>query len=98
MSAAIPVVASDAHLAHDGLVELMAGREVPCYESPARAIEIRRALIARGGYVIAEPDKHGLEPILAVHDHVLVDLLETPGPMPWPPAWTPPGRSSRTPS
>jgi acetoin utilization deacetylase AcuC-like enzyme len=76
MSATIPVVASDAHLAHDGLVELMAGREVPCYESPARATEIRRALIARGGYAIAVPDEHGLEPILAVHDHVLVDLLE----------------------
>jgi acetoin utilization deacetylase AcuC-like enzyme len=76
MSVTIPVVASDAHLAHDGLVELMAGREVPCYESPARAIEIRRALAARGGYQITEPDEHGLEPILAVHDHVLVDLLE----------------------
>jgi acetoin utilization deacetylase AcuC-like enzyme len=70
------VVASDAHLAHDGLVELVAGREVPCFEAPARAIEIRRALEARGGYAVAEPSEHGLEPIFAVHDHVLVDLLE----------------------
>jgi acetoin utilization deacetylase AcuC-like enzyme len=72
----VPVIASDAHLAHDGLVELVAGREVPCFEAPARAIEIRRALEARGGYAVGEPTGHGLEPILAVHDHVLVDLLE----------------------
>ncbi len=76
MSAPIPVIASDAHLTHDGLVELVAGREVPCFESPARAVEIRRALEARGGYAFAEPTERGLEPILAVHDHALVDLLE----------------------
>ena len=33
-----PVFTSPAHLAHDGLVELLAGREVPCFESSERAI------------------------------------------------------------
>lgn len=74
--AAIPVIASDAHLAHDGLIELVGGVEIPCYESPARAVEIRRALDAAGGFAVAAPDEHGLDPILAVHDHALVDLLE----------------------
>jgi acetoin utilization deacetylase AcuC-like enzyme len=71
-----PVVASDAHLAHSGLSELLAGREVPCYESPERAIEIRRALEADGGYEFVEPSEHGLDPITAVHDLELVDLVE----------------------
>ncbi len=72
----VPVIASDAHLAHDGLVELAGGIEIPCYESPARAVAIRRALEAAGGFAFAPPDDHGLDPILAVHDHALVALLE----------------------
>jgi acetoin utilization deacetylase AcuC-like enzyme len=75
-AATIPVVASDAHLAHDGLVELLAGREVPCFESPARAIAIRRALDDASGYRFVDPDDHGIDPITAVHDLELVDLLE----------------------
>ena len=71
----LPFVASDAHLAHDGLVELLAGREVPCFESPARAIAIRRAIEAAGARPIA-PTDHGIDPITAVHDLELVDLLE----------------------
>jgi acetoin utilization deacetylase AcuC-like enzyme len=73
---AVPVVASDAHLAHDGLVELVGGREVACYESPERATRIRDALARAGGYAFEEPVDHGLDPLLAVHDHALVDLLE----------------------
>lgn len=72
----VPIIASDAHLAHDGLVELVGGREVPCYESPARATRILSALEAAGGYAIEDPRSFGLDPILAVHDHALVDLLE----------------------
>lgn len=75
-SGLVPIVASDAHLAHDGLVELVGGREVPCYESPERAIRIRDALIGAGGYGLQDPEEHGLDPVLAVHDHALVDLLE----------------------
>ena len=70
------VVRSDAHLGHTGLVELMAGREVPCFEAPERAIEIERALLADGGFTLAEPESFGPEPILAVHDRNLVELVD----------------------
>jgi len=72
----IPVVVSDAHLAHDGLIELVRGDPVPCFESPARAVEIERALRAAGGYLLEPPIQHGRAPITAVHDPDLVDLLE----------------------
>jgi acetoin utilization deacetylase AcuC-like enzyme len=74
--ALVPIYRSDAHLAHSGLVELLAGREIPCYESPERAVEIERALSAAGGYDLRDPDQYGLEPILAVHDQALVDVVE----------------------
>ncbi|MGH2357248.1 MAG: histone deacetylase family protein, partial [Candidatus Limnocylindria bacterium] len=71
-----PVIASDAHLAHDGLIELSAGRLIPCFEVPARATEIRRALEEAGGYRIEAPSEHGPDPIAAVHSVELLDLLE----------------------
>jgi acetoin utilization deacetylase AcuC-like enzyme len=74
--ARIPVVANDAHLAHDGLVELQAGRQIPCFEAPARAIAIRRALDEWGACRFEDADEHGVDPITAVHDLELVDLLE----------------------
>ena len=70
------VVRSDAHLTHNGLVELMSGREVPCFEAPERAIEIERALQADGGFSLVEPDAFGPDPILAVHDRDLVELVD----------------------
>jgi acetoin utilization deacetylase AcuC-like enzyme len=75
-SSATPLVASDAHLAHTGLVELLAGREVPCYESPERATVIREALLATGGYELVAPTDHGPDPIAAVHELELIDLVE----------------------
>ena len=72
----IPLIASDHHLAHDGLVELMAGRPVPCFESPQRATAIREALLATGDYQLEAPVEHGPDPIAAVHDLELVDLVE----------------------
>ena len=71
-----PLVASDAHLAHDGLVELLAGREVPCFESPERATAIREALLATGDHALEAPDEHGPDPIAAVHELELIDLVE----------------------
>ena len=71
-----PLIASDDHLAHDGLIELVAGREVPCYESPERATVIRDALLATGSYVLEAPRDHGPDPISAVHDLELLDLVE----------------------
>ncbi len=71
-----PLVASDDHLAHDGLVELMAGRAVPCFESPARAVAIREALLATGDYRLEPATDHGPDPIAAVHEVELIDLVE----------------------
>ncbi len=71
-----PLIASDDHLAHDGLIELLAGREIPCYESPERATAIRAALLATGTYALEAPRDHGPDPITAVHDLELLDLVE----------------------
>ena len=70
------MITSTAHLAHDGLVEVQGGRRIPCWERPERITAIERALASDGGYRFVEPTAHGLEPILAVHDPRLVDLLE----------------------
>ena len=71
-----PLVASDDHLAHDRLVELVAGREVPCFESPERATAIREALLATDQYELVPPTDHGPDPIAAVHELELIDLVE----------------------
>jgi acetoin utilization deacetylase AcuC-like enzyme len=70
------VIRSDAHLAHAGLVELMGGVEIPCWEAPERAIEIERALRDAGGFAFAEPEPFGDAPILAVHDASLLELVD----------------------
>jgi acetoin utilization deacetylase AcuC-like enzyme len=72
----VPLIASDDHLGHAGLIELYAGQEIPCYESPERAVVIRDALLAAGGYELQAPDDHGPDPIAAVHDLELIDLVE----------------------
>jgi len=71
-----PLIASDDHLVHDGLVELVAGREVACYESPARATAIRDALVATGDYALASPTPHGPDAISAVHEIEMIDMVE----------------------
>ena len=71
-----PLIASDDHLAHAGLIELYAGQEIPCFESPERAIVIREALLATGDYALEPPMAHGQDPISAVHEVELIDLVE----------------------
>ena len=71
-----PLIASDDHLAHTGLIELMNGQEIPCHESPVRATVIRDALLATGDYRLEAPEPHGPDPIAAVHDLELIDLVE----------------------
>ena len=71
-----PLIASDDHLGHSGLIELYAGQEIPCFESPERATAIRAALMATGEYVLVEPEPHGPDPISAVHEVELIDLVE----------------------
>ncbi|MGH2417053.1 MAG: hypothetical protein ACRDFY_01840, partial [Candidatus Limnocylindria bacterium] len=85
-----PLIASDDHLAHSGLVELVGGREVPCFEAPERATAIRDALLASGEYALEEPREHGPDPITAVHDLELLDLVEH--------AWTDAMADGRDPS
>jgi acetoin utilization deacetylase AcuC-like enzyme len=85
-----PLIASDDHLAHDGLVELLAGQPIPCFESPERATAIRDALLATGDYAIEAPTDHGPDPIAAVHGVELIDLVEH--------AWTDAMAAGRDPS
>jgi len=72
----IPLIASDHHRAHDGLIELMGGKPVRCWDSPERATVIREALLATGDYDLEPPDDHGPDPIAAVHDLEMIDLVE----------------------
>jgi acetoin utilization deacetylase AcuC-like enzyme len=76
VSPPIPVIHSDAHLAHAGLIELAGGREIPCWESPERILAIEAALLSAGGFDFEAPTEHGREPILAVHDADLVEVFE----------------------
>jgi len=87
---AIPLIASDHHLAHDGLVELMAGEPIPCYESPERATVIREALLATGEFRLEAPVEHGPDAIAAVHEVELIDVVEH--------AWTDAVAAGRDPS
>jgi acetoin utilization deacetylase AcuC-like enzyme len=78
----MPVVAGDAHRAHDPPYEVNYGEVVrPVYERVERAERIRDALAA-AGHPLVEPAAHGLDPVLAVHDPALVGFLEQA----WP-AW-----------
>ena len=76
MAGPTPVIRSDAHRAHAGLIELSGGREIPCWESPERAEAIEAALRQSGSFAFEEPNEHGRAPILAVHDADLVEVFE----------------------
>ena len=72
----VPVIRSDAHLAHTGLIELASGVEIPCFESPERITAIEAALTTDGGFAFEAPAEHGRGPILAVHDPEVVEVFE----------------------
>ena len=72
----VPVVAGDAHRAHDPPYEVNYGEVVrPVYERVERAERIRDALAA-AGHPLVEPAPHGIEPLLAVHEPGLLRFLE----------------------
>ena len=72
----VPVVAGDAHRAHDPPYEVNYGEVVrPVYERVERAERIRDALAA-AGHPLVEPAPHGIEPLLAVHEPSLLRFLE----------------------
>ena len=72
----IPAFHSDAHLAHAGLLEVMGGRPIPCWEMPERAVEIRAALAADASFHLTDPDTFGTNPILAVHERSLLEVVD----------------------
>jgi acetoin utilization deacetylase AcuC-like enzyme len=77
---AVKVVYTDHHRAHDVTRETWLGLPVPAHEVVERAVGIRDALQADGGFDIIEPTAHGDGPILAVHDPGLLRFLETAWP------------------
>jgi acetoin utilization deacetylase AcuC-like enzyme len=72
----VKAVLTDRHRLHDPKVETYLGLPLPANEVPERAEMIRAALIEDGGFELAEPAEHGVEPILAVHDAGLVRFME----------------------
>jgi acetoin utilization deacetylase AcuC-like enzyme len=69
------VVFTEAHRSHDPERELVMGREVGVYETPARAEQVAAALRA-SGHAFADLTEHGRGPVEAVHDRAFVDHLE----------------------
>jgi acetoin utilization deacetylase AcuC-like enzyme len=70
------VIHSPLHARHDGGKELHRGELVPCFESPARAELILRA-VQRAGFEVAEPRTFSPEALHGVHDARFVELLRT---------------------
>lgn len=69
-------VYSGAHALHNPTHEVQTGTQLSVFERPRRAAEIRKALIADGGFMFRDPTEHGLDPITAVHDPGLIRYLE----------------------
>jgi acetoin utilization deacetylase AcuC-like enzyme len=70
------VVHTERHRGHDVSQEIFVGRTVPAHEVPARADAILAALRPDPAFAVVEPEEHGLDPILAVHDRGLVRYVE----------------------
>jgi acetoin utilization deacetylase AcuC-like enzyme len=72
----VKVVYSPHHRAHDVRSETFLGLPGRANEVVERAETIRAALMADGGFDLVEPEEHGEDPILAVHDPGLLRFLE----------------------
>lgn len=70
-------VYSPLHLRHDPSVEIEASSLQSPFEHGGRIEVIREALVAHGGFDMAEPDEWGSGPVEHVHDPGLVRFLET---------------------
>lgn len=70
------VVHSPLHRRHDGGMELHRGKLVPCFESRARAEDIREAL-ADAGHALVAPRAFAIDSLLGVHDADFVEFLRT---------------------
>jgi acetoin utilization deacetylase AcuC-like enzyme len=69
------VIFSEEHRRQDGASELIGGKLQPPVERPERAERIREAVRAAGIGPEHAPDRHGLEPLLRVHDEAYVTFL-----------------------
>src|SRR5512142_1991193 len=67
---------SPLHARHDGGMELYRGRLVPCFETPARAELIARA-VREAGHEVGAPPELPVEALLRVHDVDFVEFLRT---------------------
>jgi acetoin utilization deacetylase AcuC-like enzyme len=72
----LPVIASETHRLHNPLTAIVEGVPFETEDLVERAEIIRRALTGAGLGHVSEPTDHGLQPILAVHDHGLVTYLQ----------------------
>lgn len=70
-------VYTERHKLRDAKTELYAGQLVPPFESPARAEIIVQRVRDRGLGPVIEPQPHGMDPILAIHDADFVEFLRT---------------------
>jgi acetoin utilization deacetylase AcuC-like enzyme len=72
----LPFVWSDDCLRHEPEAEVWVGVRTPATEVPARAVAIRKALLATGASEVARVAHHDAA-LLAVHDPALVEFLRT---------------------
>src|SRR5262252_4033429 len=72
----LPFVWSDDCLRHEPEAEVWVGVRTPATELPARALEIREALVSAGAREISSVT-HDDSALLAVHDPALVEFLRT---------------------
>jgi acetoin utilization deacetylase AcuC-like enzyme len=70
----MPVVWSPRHRGHAPSGGYWLGVRLPGDEEPERG-DVLREQLAAAGATIVEPDDHGLDPVLAVHDAAFVDFL-----------------------
>ena len=71
------IVYSEEHRLQAGRSELNDGQLVPCYEKPARADITHTRVESAGLGPVVEPDAHGVEPLVRVHDASYLEFLRT---------------------
>ena len=74
------VVWTDLHRHQNPKLEINLGQPIPTYERAERAETIRRQLETDARFRFVGLEEHGRAPIEAVHDHGLIDYLETAWP------------------
>ena len=87
------VVWTDLHRRQNPKLEINLGQPIPTYERGERAETIRRELETDDRFRFVDLVEHGRAPIESVHDHGLIDYLETA----WPEMHRATGRSEFAP-